>query len=436
MAHLDDIRDVDYVIVGGGLAGATAAEEIRRQDSRSSVVLVSREVEYPYHRPPLSKEFLRGEIGTEGEYGAGGVEVRRPEWYRERHIELLRGVAAAALDTPSHAVLLVNGQILRYRRLLLATGGQPVRPAVPGADLRGVYTLRTLADADAIRAELLEPNKRLVVIGARFIGLETAASAMRKGARVTVVDNRARAWPDLVPPSLSVSIERAFTSRGATLRYGYRPVALLPGASGRVAAVRIAPAHGSGPSEDIPCDFVIVGMGIELNTQLADAAGIQTRPGHGILVNERLETSAADVFAAGDIITYPDPVTGWIHFEHWDHALASARTAARNMMGARAVYAYVPYFFTDLFDLSVNMVGYPSAALELVMRGDPGANRWTALYLDHGRLRAALMVNDDAHLDLMRVLIARQLPLMVDKQTLAQPAFDLAALRSLPWMQE
>lgn len=428
MERLDDLRDVDYLIIGGGLAGATAAEEIRTRDARASIVLVSNEVEYPYHRPPLSKEFLRGEIGTEGEYGAGGVQVRRPEWYRDQHIEVLRGVAAAGLETRSHTVLLVNGRILRYRRLLLATGGVPLRPAIPGADLRGVHPLRTLEDADAIRAELMVPNRRVVVVGARFIGLETAASAMQRGAHVTIVDNRPRAWSDLSPQPLSEYIQRAFSARGATLRYGYAPIAMLAGANGRVAAVRIVPAQGNGTYEDIPCDFVIVGVGIELETELATSAGIHTEPGRGILVNERLETSAPDVFAAGDVITYPDAVTGWMHFEHWDHAIASAKTAAHNMLGAGEAYTHVPYFFSDLFDLSLNMVGYPTPAASLVVRGNPAANHFTALYLAHSRLCAALMVNDDANLDLLRNLIAIQAPLAVDARTLAHPAFNLAAL--------
>lgn len=434
MARLGDVRDVDYLIVGGGLAGATAAEEIRQRDAHASVVLVSSEVEYPYHRPPLSKEFLRGEIGTEGEYGAGGVQVRRPEWYRERTIEVLRGTAAVTLETQAHTVLLVNGRMLRYRRLLLATGGVPVRPAVPGAELRGVYTLRTLADADAIRAELMVSNRRVVVIGARFIGLETAASALRCGAQVVVVDNRARAWLDLAPPSFSDYIQRVFTAHGAALRFGHAPVAFLPGLNGRVAGVRIAPVLGNGPFEDIPCDVVILGMGIALETQLTDSAGIHTEPGRGIRVTERLETSASDVFAAGDIITYPDAVTGWMHFEHWDHAIASAKTAAHNMLGAHEAYTYTPYFFSDLFNLSLNMVGYPTPSAALVVRGNPATNCFTALYLDRdrGRLRAALMVNDDARLDLLRDLIAQQATFTGDVRTLADPRFDLATLLPHP----
>jgi 3-phenylpropionate/trans-cinnamate dioxygenase ferredoxin reductase component len=432
MARVTNVRDVDYLIIGGGLAGATGAEEIRTRDARAGVILVSSEVAYPYHRPPLSKEFLRGEIGTEGEYGAGGVQVHRPEWYRERTIEVLRGVSAAALETQSHTVLLVDGRTLRYRRLLLATGGVPRWPAVPGADLRGVYTLRTLEDADAIRAELLVPNRRVVVIGAQFIGLETAASAMRRGARVVIVDNQARAWPDVVPPLLSEYLQRVFAAHGAALRFDHAPVAFLAGPNRRVAGVRIAPVQGNRPFEYIPCDFVILGMGIELETRLADSAGIHTEPGLGIRVNERLETSAADVFAAGDVITYPDAVTGWMHFEHWDHAIASAKTAAHNMLGAHEAYTYTPYFFSDLFDLSLNMVGYPTPLAELVVRGSPATHGFTALYLDRGRLRAALMVNDDAHLDLLRDLIAQQVRLTVDVRTLANPRFDLATLLPQP----
>jgi 3-phenylpropionate/trans-cinnamate dioxygenase ferredoxin reductase subunit len=419
---------VDYLLVGGGLASATAAASIRARDPRGSIALVADESEHPYHRPPLSKELLRGEIGSAGVYGAGGVFVQAPDWYQRHGVILLRGTAVAALDPAARQVLLANGTQVQYRKLLLATGGRARRPAVPGADLRGVYVLRTLADADALRAEFTQPQRRVIILGARFIGLETASACLVRGARVTLVDMRPRLWPDLMPPHIAEFFAQRLGARGASFRFGYQPVALLPDARGRVAAVRIAPVRG-GPVEDLPCDLVIVGLGIALNTELAVTAGLRVDPALGILVNDRLETSAPGVFAAGDVIGYPDPVRQWMHFEHWDHAIASAQIAALNMTGGDIAYRYVPYFFSDQLDVTLNVVGYPSSTMQVVVRGDPASAVFTAFYIERGLVRAALMVNDGAHLELLRTLVARETPAPADPRVLAHPSFDLASLQ-------
>ncbi|MGZ6390549.1 MAG: NAD(P)/FAD-dependent oxidoreductase [Ktedonobacterales bacterium] len=428
MAAANTEQTIDYLVIGGGLAGATAAEEIRKRDAQGSITIVTNDPELPYHRPPLSKEYLRGEIGAAGTYGAGGVYVQLPDWYQQQRVEVLRGVEATALDTAGQSVRLSDGRILHYRTLLLAPGGRPRKLNIPGADLPGVYLLRTLADADAIRAELAVPGKRIVVVGSGFIGLETAASALQKGAQVTIVEPQTRAWPAIVSPVLSDVFQGQFSRRGATLRYEHGVDGFVAGPDGHLAAVQIAPVGGSGQPEEIPCDLAIVGVGIQLNTELAAAAGLEVDPRHGIVTDDRLETRVAGVFAAGDAVAYPDPLGGRMHFEHWDNAIASGHAAGANMAGGDEPYRHVPYFFSDQFDLSLNMLGYPSSAAQIVIRGDVSANAFTALYVENAILRAALMVNDDAQMDLLRELIAASAPVTGDPQRLADPSFDLATL--------
>jgi 3-phenylpropionate/trans-cinnamate dioxygenase ferredoxin reductase subunit len=420
-------RSVDYLIIGGGLAGATAAEAIRQRDPSGTILIVSDDAYLPYHRPPLSKEYLRGEIAAEGTYGNGGVFVQLPEWYDEQQVEVVREEWAASLDTTAHVVRLDSGATIHFGALLLATGARPRTLDVPGSDLPGVHTLRTLAHADAIREELA-PGQQVVVIGSGFIGLEAAASTLTRGAQVTIVELLPRAWPNLVTPELSAYFQDQFARRGATLRYGFTVTGFAAGADGRVASVTIAPASGQGASETLPCELAIVGVGVRLNTDLAASAGLEIDPRHGIVVDEHLETRAADIFAAGDAAAYPDPIVGRMHFEHWDHAIASAQTAAANMAGSDEPYRHVPYFFSDQFDLSLNMLGYPSAQAQVVIRGEMASNHFTALYVQDSCLRAALMVNDDAQMDLLRDLIATSAPVS-DPAVLADAGFDLETLR-------
>lgn len=420
-------RAVDYLLIGGGLAAATAALELRNRDSSGSILLVGEDVHRPYHRPPLSKEYLRGEIDRDGIYGDGGVYVYLPEWYEAQRVEVLRGVAATELDTTAKVVVLSDGTAIHYGVLLLATGGRARQLNVPGSDLPGVQTLRTLSDADEIRMQL-NSGKRVVVVGSGFIGLETAASALSKGAIVTVVEPISRVWLGMVSPELSLYFQSQFSRRGATLRYGFAAKEFIAGGDGRLSAVRIESGGPSGTVEEISCELAIVGVGIHLNSELATSAGLEVDPRHGIVVSERLETRVAGVFAAGDVAAYPDPIGGRMHFEHWDHAIASGQTAAVNMAGGDEPYRHIPYFFSDQFNLSLNMLGYPSSEAQIVVRGDMESDRFTALYVQDQALRAALMVNDDAQMDLLRDLIAASAPVAHSVERLADPAFDLASL--------
>jgi len=427
MSAFAEERVVDYLLIGGGLAAATAALEIRNRDTHGAILIVGEDEHRPYHRPPLSKEYLRGEIDRHGTYGDGGVYVYLPEWYAAQNVDVLGGVAATELDTTAKVVVLDDGTAIHYGMLLLATGGRPRRLNVPGADLPGVQTLRTLADADEIRMQLTA-GKRVVVVGSGFIGLETAASALSKGAIVTIVEPFPRVWPGTVSPELSLYFQTQFSRRGATLRYGFTAKEFIAGSDGRLSAVRIEAVDHPGTVEDIGCELAIVGVGIRLNTELAASAGLEVDPQHGIVVTERLETRVAGVFAAGDVAAYPDPIGGRMHFEHWDHAIASAQTAAVNMAGGDEPYRHVPYFFSDQFNLSLNMLGYPSSEAQIVVRGDMESDQFTALYVRDQALRAALMVNDDAQMDLLRDLIAAEARVTQPSERLADPTFDLASL--------
>ncbi len=421
-------RRVDYLLIGGGLASATAAEEIRKRDASGSILIVASERHAPYHRPPLSKEYLRGEIEPDGTYGAGGVYVQLPPWYGEQRVETLQGAPVSRLDTAAKTATLANGEIIGYGKALIATGGRARALNIPGATLPGVMTLRTLDDATAIRERLATPGLRVVVIGSGFIGLEAASNALFKGAAsVTIVDLVKRAWPGMLTDDLSAWLQGEFMARGASFYFDHAPSAFIAGPDGRVAAVRITASDGSGSPLDLPADLALVGVGIQLNTEVASASGINVDPRHGVMVDNHLHTSAPDVWAAGDIAAYPDPVMGRFHFEHWDNAISSGQTAAANMTGGDECYTHVPYFFSDQFDLALNMLGYPSPDAEVTIRSHMASHAFTAVFVRDGVIRAALMVNDDAQMDAWRDAIAAGAK-APDSETLASSDFDPATL--------
>ncbi len=429
MTTADARTAVDYLLIGGGLASATAAEEIRKRDAKGSVLIVAAEHHLPYHRPPLSKEYLRGDIGPDGTYGNGGVFAQLPPWYGEQRVAVKQGVGVTRLDTAAKQATLSDGSTVTYGRALLATGGRPRTLPIPGAHLPGIFVLRTLDDSTAIREQLNTPNRNVVVIGSGFIGLEAASNALFKGASVSIIDPVERVWPGMLTPGLSAYLENEYTSRGATFYLGHAAAEFIAGADGRVAQVRIAPQEGSAAPLTLPADMVLVGVGIQLNTDLATDASLNVDPHHGVMVDDHLRASAEDVYAAGDVASFLDPVMGRYHFEHWDNAIASGQTAAANMTGGDERYQHVPYFFSDQFDLSINMLGYPSPDAEVIIRGDPQQDAFTAVYIRDGAIRAALMVNDDAQMDTWRELIETSARPPDDREQLASSFFDPASLK-------
>ena len=332
-----------YVIVGASLAGAKAAEALREEGFGGPVVLIGDETERPYERPPLSKDYLLGKAERDTIY------VHPASWYAENGVELRLGVPVTGLDRAAREVALADGSRTGYARLLLATGSSPRRLPVPGADADGVLYLRRVADSDQIKAAF-QGASRVAVIGAGWIGLETAAAARAAGVEVTVLE--AAELPLL--RVLGAEAARVFAGlhreHGVDLRFGVQ-VSEITSAGGRAGGVRLADGSHVG------ADVVIVGVGITPNTQLAEAAGLAT--GNGITVDADLRSSDPDVFAAGDVASAYHPLLGrHIRVEQRANALNQPRTAARAMLGQDVAYDNVPYFYTDQYDLGMEYAGY------------------------------------------------------------------------------
>ena len=367
-----------HVIVGAGLAGAKAAEALRGHGFGGRIVLVGAEPELPYERPPLSKDYLRGESPREK------ARVLPDGFYGENGIELRTGTAAEAIDLSAREVALAGGERIRFDRLLIATGAEPRRLAVPGADLAGIHYLRDFADADAIAARL-EGGGRLTVIGAGWIGAEVAASARAKGAEVTVVERGAVPLQHVLGREVGEIYAQVHRDHGVELLTGAE-LASFEGRHGEVERVRLADGRA------VEADFVVVGVGVVPRTQLAERAGLAVE--NGIVVDEQLETSAAGVFAAGDAASAFHPHYGrHLRVEHWANALNQPDVAAQAMLGGRASYGRLAYFFSDQYDVGMEYTGLATSWDEVVFRGDPEAREFVAFWLEDGRVVAGMNVN-------------------------------------------
>ncbi|HEY0632861.1 MAG TPA: FAD-dependent oxidoreductase [Thermoleophilaceae bacterium] len=401
-----------HVIVGAALAGAKAAEALREEGFEGRVVLIGAEPELPYERPPLSKEYLRGEAPREK------ARVHEEGFYEQHGIELRTGTTVTALDTGASEVELADGERLRYDRLLLATGAEPRRLSLPGADLDGVHYLRDLADADAIGARLAQGSGRVVVIGAGWIGSEVAASARVKGLDVAVVEMADVPLERVLGREVGEIYAGVHRQHGVDMRLG-ATLEAFEGA-GRIERVKLAGGAA------IDCDFVVVGIGVVPRTELAERAGLEV--GDGILVSKRLETSVAGVFAAGDVANAFHPFYGRkLRVEHWANALNQPATAARAMLGkAGASYERLPYFFSDQYDVGMEYLGHASDWDEVVLRGDPSAPEFVAFWLKDGAVVAGMNVNVWDVGDPIRALIeSRQ---QVDVARLRDPDVPLEEL--------
>ncbi len=364
-----------FVIVGAGLAGAKAAEALREEGFDGRVVLVGAEPERPYERPPLSKDYLRGESGREKAY------VHPEAFYAEHEIELRLATAVEAIDPGAHEIVLGDGR-LRYDRLLLATGAEPRRLVAAGAELDGVHQLRTFADADALRARL-DAGGRVVVVGAGWIGSEVAASARQRGLEVTVIEPLSVPLERVLGPEVGGVYRDLHRERGVDLRLGTGVVAFE--GDERVRSVRT-----TGGAVD--CDFVVVGVGVAPRVGLAQAAGLAI--GDGILVDAALRTSAPDVFAAGDVASAEHPFLGRrIRVEHWANAIDQGASAARSMLGQDVAYDRIPYFFSDQYDVGMEYAGHALGWDEVVLRGDPAGREFIAFWLADRIVVAGMNVN-------------------------------------------
>jgi 3-phenylpropionate/trans-cinnamate dioxygenase ferredoxin reductase subunit len=366
-----------HVIVGASLAGAKAAETLRQEGFDGRVVLIGTERERPYERPPLSKEYLRGEAGRDKVY------AHNESFYAENEIELRLGRTAESLDLASRELVLDDGERLRYDRLLLATGAEPRRLSLPGSELDGIFYLRSVGDSDKLR-ERLDRGGSAVVVGAGWIGAEVAASARQRGLDVTVVE------PASVPLERVLGAEVGAVYRDIHTDHGVR---MLLGTGveafeGADAVERVRTGNG----RELECDFVVVGIGVEPRTGLAAQAGLAVDD--GILVDEHLQTGTPGVFAAGDVANARHPFYDEaIRVEHWANALNQGPAAARNMLGGASAYERLPYFFSDQYDIGMEYTGYARTWDRVVFRGDTAGREFIAFWLAGDRVVAGMNVN-------------------------------------------
>lgn len=395
------------VIAGGGLAGATAAFALREQGYAGRVVLVSEEATPPYERPPLSKGYLRGEEPLERAF------VRPPADYAASDIELLAGRRVMSLDVVARRVELDDGSRLAFDALLIATGSEPRRLDVPGA-VRGVHYLRTVADADAIRAAAAEADS-VALVGGGWVGSEVAASLRQLGRTVTIVSDPPRPLERVLGP------EVAEVYRALHAEHGVRFV------TGRVASVESARGQALLRLRDgrtVSADLVVAGVGATPRLELASGAGLAIAEG-GIAVDEHLRTAAPDVWAAGDVAAAWHPrLRRRIRVEHWDNAIEQGMAAAASMLGTGAPYARTPYFFSDQFDLGMEYRGFAPRWDRVVLRGDVERREFLAFWIADGRVAAALNANVwDAGDELARLVDSDD---AVDPDRLADAAVPLA----------
>src|SRR5512132_1859218 len=405
------VREVEFVIVGGGVAAAKAAEGLRAAGGEGAAVVLAAEPELPYERPLLSKAFLRGEAGRET------TRTHDEAWYRDHEVELLLATRASTLDPATCTVTTEVGDQLRYGGgLVLATGAQPVRLDLPGEDLAGVYYLRTVDDAERLRAAVSRAES-MVVIGGGFIGAEVAASATQMDTRVTLLERGDTLWTRAVGAEMGRFFEDFQRDRGVHVRTRTRAERLEGGDS--VEAVVLP--DGS----RLHADLVVIGVGVRPDTDLAARAGLPVDD--GILVDQQLR-AADGVWAAGDVANAEHTLFGRVRIEHWAEALNQGLLAGRNLAGAGERYDRVPYFFSDQFDLSLSYLGHAREWDALVVRGtqDVKEPRFVAWYLQSGVPRAALIVNDWDAEDPVRAVIRRGAP--VDPSRLADEGVALSDL--------
>jgi len=394
-----------YVVLGGGMvAGYAAQQMVENGLERNELAIVSADTAPPYERPPLSKGFL---AGREDE---SSIYINSPEFYAEHGIDLLLNTRAVALDPTAKRLQFANGQRIGYERLLIATGAR-VRTfaelSVPGDGLPGVFYLRLLDDAKRIR-ERAAGARQAVVVGAGFIGIETAASLRERGLEVTMIFPEDRFWPQFFTPEMSAFYQRYYEGKGVRILPG-RGVARFEG-SGRLEAVVTS------TGERLPCDLAVCGLGVVPETEMYAQAGLAVE--NGVRVDEQLRTSAPDVWAAGDIAFWPDPVFGKRRrVEHWDVAVEQGKLAARNMMGAGESYNRIPYYFSDEFDLSFEFWGDQEGYDRAIVRGAMDENKSFSVWFVRGtRLLAAFVMNrPDEERDLAQEWIVSKAPVPLDR---------------------
>jgi len=393
------------VVVGGGLASARFATEYRAAGGEAPVTILSSEEDPPYHRPPLTKGFLRGEVERDGTY------VRPAEEYEDEVVELRLGVRAERIDPEKHVVVLEGGDEVPYATLVLATGARPRPLPLPGADLVGVHTYRFLSDAATVRTAAEEAHAAIVV-GGSFIGAESAASLRLRGLDVTLVEMGPRLMPQLGSAVLSDELADLYREQGVEVLLETE-LAELTGNGKLLTGARTK------DGTTVEGYLAIVGIGVVPNVELAEDAGAEID--NGVVVDERFRTSLADVYAIGDVARYPDSTSGRLRrIEHWSSANAQGGHLGRQLAGSRAAYDELPVFFTQLFDKKFQVLGDPESATESVVRGSLAEGRFVGFQLTgEGQLVGAVVHGEPADVVEELKTVIRERPVIDDPVRLA-----------------
>ncbi|MEM1231087.1 MAG: FAD-dependent oxidoreductase [Pseudomonadota bacterium] len=395
------------IIIGAGHAAGQAAASLRQEGYEGPITVIGDERQLPYQRPPLSKQYLSGEQAMDR------VLLRPAKFYADKQIDVRTEVRVDAINPAEHRVTTASGETLSYDKLILATGSRPRRLQIPGSDLPGIHYLRTVDDVDAIRDDM-GAGKKIVIVGGGYIGLEVASVCVESDMEVHVLEMESRILQRVTTPQMSAYYHQLHSHRGVHLHTDTM-VSGFEG-DGRVERVLCGEAQ-------FDADLVIVGIGIVPNVELAEQAGIACD--NGILVNERCETSAADVYAAGDCTNHPNPTLGRrLRLESVPNAMEQARVSAANICGKPKVYDAVPWFWSDQYELKLQMVGFSTEGDTQVLRGSQADNQFAVFYLKGGKVVAADAVNSPKEFMVCKQMLGKA----VDPVALADPETDLKTL--------
>ena len=397
------------VIIGAGHAAGHAAASLRQEKYTGSITLIGDEEHVPYQRPPLSKQYLAGEQGIERVY------LRPEKFYADKDVELRLKTRATAIDREAKSVSLDDGSVVAYDKLLLATGSRPRTLDIPGTDLAGIFYLRTIADVDAIKGAMA-PGKKLVIVGGGYIGLEVAAVSQELGLEVHVLEMEERILQRVTTPEMSDYYHSLHASRGVHMHTSTTVTGFS--GDGKVAHVECGETQ-------FDADLVIIGIGIIPNTELADETGLEID--NGIVVDESCRTSDSNIFAAGDCTNHPNPrLNRRLRLESVPNAVEQARVCASTMLGGDKTYASIPWFWSDQYELKLQMVGFSTDGDEQILRGDMASNNFAMFYLKDGAVVAVDAVNSPKEFMVCKQLIGKQ----VDRAILEDTDSDLKTLLS------
>jgi len=390
---------MSVIIVGGGHAAGQAAASLRQEGFEGAITVIGEEPHPPYQRPPLSKQYLAGEQPIDKVY------LRPESFYESKDIKLMKGVRVESLNTKDNRVTTDGGDTLSFEQLIIATGTRPRLLPIPGADLGGVHYLRTIADVDGIRAEFAA-TKKLVIVGGGYIGLEVAAVATEAGLKVSVLEMEERILQRVTTPQMSEFYSQLHTGRGIDIRTNTGASA-IEGTDGKVTSVVCG-------DEKIEADIVVVGIGVVPNIELAEAAGITCD--NGIVVDNRCKTSVDNVYAIGDCSNHPNELLDRrLRLESVPNAMEQSRVTAATIVGKDKTYNSMPWFWSDQYDLKLQMLGFSADGEETIQRGNMETNEFAIFYLKADKIVAVDAVNCPREFMAAKQLVGK----VVDKSKLA-----------------